>query len=282
MVGLELILACAPQVAPETVQHIIHVESRGNPLAINVNARKGQERPRYRQPATAAEAIEVVTPLIAAGYSVDLGLMQVNSKNLPKLGYSVAEMFEPCTNISAGAQILTTFYRSASSQYQAGQPALLAALSAYNTGDFRKGFANKYVDRYLLGASNPEVTVRYAPPAFDPSTATTVYTRKEIQRMNQQSSAPPHAAAAPNDSTVVYSRSVEDVSIPGVMVQVDADEAERMGAFQESALSESAAWDANASLDDADTTPESVAQSRYKAGVPVNKLATGKGGEHGE
>ena len=41
MIDLALIMACAPNVAPSTVQAIIKVESTGNPLAVNVNKRKG-------------------------------------------------------------------------------------------------------------------------------------------------------------------------------------------------------------------------------------------------
>ena len=39
-----------------------------------------------------------------------------------------------------------------------GQPALQAALSAYNTGDFDRGFANGYVARYY----GPGATMRAA------------------------------------------------------------------------------------------------------------------------
>ncbi len=43
----------------------------------------------------------------------------------------------------------------------------------------------------------------------------------------------------------MMSTSLEDMTVPGVMVEVDADEAESMGAFVETALTESEAWDAN-------------------------------------
>lgn len=272
MFGMELILACAPQVAPEMIEQIIQVESSGNPLAINVNVRKGEVRPRYKRPSTAAEAAATVTALIAAGYSVDMGVMQVNSKNLPKLGYTVTEMFEPCTNISAGAQILTSAYRSAAKQFGGGQQALLAALSAYNTGNFRSGFTNRYVYRYLDGTGAAPSRSQYMAAQFDPSDETTVFTRKETPSMTPTTSNTSYSMSS-DDDTVVFSRSMADTAVPGVMVQVDPDEAERMGAFRETALSEADAWGSNASLDDADTSPEAGEQSRYKAGQPVNKLA---------
>lgn len=44
----------------------------------------------------------------------------------------------------------------------------------------------------------------------------------------------------------VFSPAVEDMTTPGVMVDVDPDEAEAMGAFQEDALTEAEAWESNA------------------------------------
>jgi hypothetical protein len=46
----------------------------------------------------------------------------------------------------------------------------------------------------------------------------------------------------------IVSESLEDLSIPGVIVEVDPDEADRLGAFAEDALDEETAWDANADL----------------------------------
>ncbi|MCB8878112.1 transglycosylase SLT domain-containing protein [Acidisoma silvae] len=85
---------------------------------------------------------------MARGYSVDLGLMQVNSRNLPSLGVTVGQMFDPCTNIQVGAAILVADFLSASANRSNPQEALKAALSVYNTGDFERGFANGYVAKY--------------------------------------------------------------------------------------------------------------------------------------
>ncbi len=49
MIGLELLLAGVPSVAPETVQQIIQVDSRGDPLAIHAN-KENPARPAYRRP----------------------------------------------------------------------------------------------------------------------------------------------------------------------------------------------------------------------------------------
>jgi hypothetical protein len=51
----------------------------------------------------------------------------------------------------------------------------------------------------------------------------------------------------------VLSDSLTDLMVPGVLVEMDASEAESLGAFEETALTEADAWDANADLIDLDT-----------------------------
>lgn len=52
------------------------------------------------------------------------------------------------------------------------------------------------------------------------------------------------------DNQPVLSNRLEDLDIPGVMVAVDPDEAESLGAFQETALSEADAWESNLDMGD--------------------------------
>ncbi len=138
------LLACAPNVAPVTLEAVMSVESGGNPFAVHVNDLREQPP----SPRDAQEAAQTAEQYIARGYSVDLGLMQVNSRNLAALGVTIAQVLDPCTNIRSGATILTADYAGAVHSRGEGQPALQAALSAYNTGDFYRGFANGYVARY--------------------------------------------------------------------------------------------------------------------------------------
>jgi hypothetical protein len=60
----------------------------------------------------------------------------------------------------------------------------------------------------------------------------------------------------PRDATAdaMLSDDLADLLVPGVMVEVDAIEAESLGAFEETALTEAEAWDSNADLgaDEAD------------------------------
>lgn len=177
------LLACAPHVAPATLQAMAWVESRDNPWAIHVNGIRAQPRPA-RDAQHAARAAETY---IARGHSVDIGLMQVNSRHLATLGVTVAQMLDPCRNIRAAATILTADYAAAARARGAGQAALRVALSAYNTGDFHRGFANGYVAKYYGPDGVPPPTggvpeasatrpVAQPPPRFNPYTAgTTVF-----------------------------------------------------------------------------------------------------------
>jgi len=144
---------CAPMVAPQTLVAIIKTESGFNPLAIGVN---GGAR-LARQPSTKEEAVVTANWLISKGYSIDVGLGQVNWENLAKMGLSVEDAFNPCKNLKATASILQSNYRSASRHAESEQAALHAALSAYNTGSFSKGIANGYVQRVINNSSSAAV-----------------------------------------------------------------------------------------------------------------------------
>ena len=136
---LALASQCAPSVAPETVLAIIQTESSGEPFALNVNG--------GRQPArqnNAADAAATARHYVAAGYSVDLGLGQINSRNMRWLGLTWDTVFDPCTNVAALARVLTTNYNAVSAGRDP-QTALRVALSMYNTGSQTRGFRNGYV-----------------------------------------------------------------------------------------------------------------------------------------
>ena len=135
------LLACAVNVHPTTLEAIIRVESGGNPLAIHVNHYSGPQL----HPENVDNAVLLAKAFIARGYRVDLGIMQITDANLPGLGFTIEQAFDPCLNIKGGAAILTEFYSAAIARYAAGEPALEAAISAYNTGTFWRGFRNGYV-----------------------------------------------------------------------------------------------------------------------------------------
>jgi len=145
-----LFAQCAPDVGISTMHAIVRTESTGKPWVIGDNTATLRV-----QPTTKAEAVATATALIARGHNLDLGLAQINSRNLAWLGLTVAQVFDPCTNITAAATILKQQYRRAALQFGPGQQALLAAISAYNTGSLRQGFRNGYVHKVLTQAGAP-------------------------------------------------------------------------------------------------------------------------------
>lgn len=149
---LTLSLQCAPNVAPQTVAALVMTESRGRPFALNING-----GPPVKQPSNAADAAAVARRFVAAGYSVDLGLGQINSRNMRKLGLTWATVFDPCMNIAALGRILTGNYEAAL-EGRAPQAALRVAFSLYNTGSPLRGFRNGYVDKVVANAGVADFT----------------------------------------------------------------------------------------------------------------------------
>ena len=144
IIDLDMIATCAPDVAPETIVQMIQVESQGDPLALHINDKTQQQQRRAKNK---TEAMSRVQNAINKGYSVDIGLMQINSKTLQRLGHSIDKAFEPCFNVAMGASLLKDNYKRALPRREE-QTALRAALSAYNTGNFQDGINNGYVAKY--------------------------------------------------------------------------------------------------------------------------------------
>ncbi len=151
---LAIALQCATQVAPDTLTAIARHESALQPWLVHDNT--------TRQSVTLGGESDAVTDAkrrIAAGHSVDMGLMQVNSANLGWLGLRPEGAFEPCANVNAGARVLIKAYREAAGRVGPGGAALRMALSAYNTGNDTAGVANGYV-----GEVEDKATAYVVPP----------------------------------------------------------------------------------------------------------------------
>jgi len=144
---ITLVMVCSPFVSSNTMMAVIQHESRGNPWAIGVNGSQ-----RFKKTNNYLEAVIESKRLIASGANIDMGLMQINSKTMVNLGLSVEQTFDPCTNVYAGGVVLTRNYVAATKSFGNHQAALQAALSAYNTGNFKKGFQNGYVSSVLKHA----------------------------------------------------------------------------------------------------------------------------------
>ena len=152
---LALASQCTPSVAPETVLAIIQTESSGDPFALNVNG--------GRQPArqtNSADAAATARRYVAAGYSVDLGLGQINSRNMRWLGLTWETVFDPCTNVAALGRVITANYNAAIAGRDP-QTAVRVAISMYNTGSQTRGFRNGYVAKVVGNAGVTVAAVSY-------------------------------------------------------------------------------------------------------------------------
>jgi len=155
-----LMQQCAPHVGQVTMRAIIKTESSGNPYILadagpaHLPWSKREHLVRTLRPQSAAEAANIVRNLLAKGHKVAIGLTQVEAGNLPKMGLTIEQVLEPCTNIKTGGQILAQFYSRALSKLGPSDPqaALHAALSAYWSGDFVRGFKGGYVQKVINNA----------------------------------------------------------------------------------------------------------------------------------
>jgi hypothetical protein len=120
---LALAASCQSIVAPTTIAKIAMHESALDPAAIHRNV----------------------------DGSIDVGLMQINSKNWAWLGITgYADAMDPCRSIAAGAAVLTAFSR-------------------YNTGSSTRGIANGYaVAVQSVRVSDQGIKASPAPHVIDP------------------------------------------------------------------------------------------------------------------
>ena len=95
---------CAPEVATEAVVPLVVTESGGDDLSINVN-----HGPHVRA-GSVAEGAALVHRYMAQGYTVDVGLAQINSANFARLGVTVEQAFDPCTNLRLASSLLQEGY----------------------------------------------------------------------------------------------------------------------------------------------------------------------------
>jgi len=89
--------------------------------------------------------------LVQHGHSVSIGLMQISTRHARDLNLTADQLFDPCTNLRAGAQILKAEYRQAAAVRGKGQDALRHALSSYNSGSEILGFDNGDVSNVVEG-----------------------------------------------------------------------------------------------------------------------------------
>ena len=115
--ALAVALQCAPSVDPHMLVGIAQHESGLETEILHDNSTGKVLR--------GAGILDAAAQLIAAGHSVDLGVMQINSRNLGLLGLSLADAFNPCQSVAGAARLIHLY-------------------SAYNTGSPTRGIENGY------------------------------------------------------------------------------------------------------------------------------------------
>lgn len=132
---------CAPAIEMPIAHAIVKRESNYKAFAIGVNY---GGKP-IAQPKNYNEAVTKAKYLIQKGFNIDLGLAQINSKNLNWLNLRVEDAFNPCANLKAMQTVYLDCFK------RAGEGGLgtrmQRAFSCYNTGNFNKGFKNGYVNK---------------------------------------------------------------------------------------------------------------------------------------
>lgn len=158
---------CVPEVHPTTLSAIVHVESAGHAYVISDDGPEGlpwsQRKTMLRSfyPASKDEAVRLVESLLAQRHLVGIGPMQVSVRNVRRLGMTVQDAFDTCTNLRLGGRVLVEQFLSASKKYRNQQEALLAAVSAYNTGNFENGFKNGYVQKVVNASQYRVPEIKY-------------------------------------------------------------------------------------------------------------------------
>lgn len=147
-----LIHQCTPpHVSVETMGRLISVESakRANAIGYKIVKKTGEVFFLTAQPKSKDEAIAWATWFYDRGYKFDAGPAQVNSTNFARFGLTPVTVFDLCSNIKVGAEILTECYARALKRYKEEQVAIRRALSCYQSGNFNTGFATGYVAKIV-------------------------------------------------------------------------------------------------------------------------------------
>lgn len=156
-----LFLQCAPSVSPDTLNPLIQTESGGNPFAV---ANVTDKTSRFFS--NKETAIMYVDKLAKEGKNYSAGLMQINSANFSAYHLDNSSVFEPCTNIKAGAKILSENYHKQKESDE--QLNLRQSLSLYYSGNTKTGFKKEKNFNNTSYVERVEQKV-YDVPALKPS-----------------------------------------------------------------------------------------------------------------
>lgn len=155
MIEFALLAACLQHgIEHDLIRAIAKQESLGEQTAFYINK---WELGQFKN-LSLDDAVLVSSKMVAEGYTVDVGLMGINSRNVKRFGVSIREAFDPCINVNMGEQILFENINQAKSKGHSGEDAIKVALSLYNTGSETRGFTNGYVDKVW---ANYSTTLQY-------------------------------------------------------------------------------------------------------------------------
>lgn len=139
---------CAPKVPKDVLKKILRHESGGQALAVGLNSDLLQLK---KQPKNQQQAERLIRILDAAGLSYDVGVGQVNSRNLSRWGVDPVAALDVCHNLELAQRV----YVDCASRYNS----VSEILSCYNTNDPLKGVKNGYVSKVLKGKGSVQVDV---------------------------------------------------------------------------------------------------------------------------
>ena len=166
----------APGMPPANVAAVARQESGFHPHAI-----RDETTDRSHYPATREAAEALAARLTAQGHLLGVGLMQLTPP--ANFGLSIAEAFDPCKNMKAGAELLAANYNL---EWQA----LMRALSRYNSGSPTR--AEAYAKRV---AAQAQRNARMPPLALDPLPNLPAVPAPSSQRNAPPAAKPPCAPA---------------------------------------------------------------------------------------
>src|SRR3954451_11843833 len=96
---------CAPSAEPRLLAGLVQRASGYEPLAIRFD--DGPGGPMKLLGSSKAEAIQLASELVIAGHRVRVGLAGIDTRDLDKLGVSLADAFEPCSHLTAAARLMS-------------------------------------------------------------------------------------------------------------------------------------------------------------------------------
>ena len=135
-------LGCQIDVPPQNMSAVVRTESSAQRFAVGIVGYSIN-----RQPANKNEADRLVSELKEKGINYSVGIAQVNQSNFNKYGLNTSNMFDVCTNLSAGSKILKSCYETYGDWSK--------AYSCYYSGNPSTGFRDGYVQEVLRNIKKP-------------------------------------------------------------------------------------------------------------------------------